>query len=501
MLRNIYRPHFDDFASNRALTIQIFLLGVLVTILYRPFLQAETGDQSIWDYMSQAILRGQIPYRDVIEIKSPLSAYLSAIPIFIGRRFGATDVLSIRAFYVVLVGVVAALTFSTAHTFLRKGSAGVIAVFVLLMSDHFVSWMISGTEPKLWMVIFGLVSLLLAAKNRLIIAGFCSMLACLCWQPGLLFTGTLVLVCSNYLTSWRDGRAVRVIIGAFIPLAVTMIYFAANHALSDLWQWTMAFNYRVYAPMTHKEDASGHLLMILLRVFKIDFWIVILGFAGLLVYIFQNLRSRFAKNDSSGKQDEASNDALWMPMIVYLLFCLINLQAGPDLIPLFPFIGIFTGFAIVKAARLFNNERAAFWLPNLVIALLMILTFWRGVQFWRNSSPQLRAQLKAVETINHQLNAEDKIYVHGATEILVLLNRPNATPYIFLDYGKDDYLAAQKGGNFDTILNEIEQQSPKIIVLSRLKKVQHKAELREWVEANYNRLEVMEFDDVFIRKS
>src|SRR5205085_3090343 len=177
--------------------VQIFLLGVMVTLLYRPFAQAETGDQSIWDYIAQSILRGQVPYRDVIEIKSPLSAYLSALAMLPGRLFKIQDVFCVRALYVMLVGVIAVLTFAVAREYLRSRIAGVIAVLTLVMSDHFVSWMISGTEPKLWMMIFGLLSLLCVAANSPLLAGVSSMLACLCWQPGLLFTGTAVLIFSN----------------------------------------------------------------------------------------------------------------------------------------------------------------------------------------------------------------------------------------------------------------------------------------------------------------
>ncbi len=501
MLSNVYRPQLADLLSIRALTLQVLLLGALITLLYRPFLQAETGDQSIWDYMAQAILRGQIPYRDVIEIKGPLSAYLSAGMMFVGRLLGVSDVLSVRAVYVLLVGAVAALTFLVGVTFLKSRTAGVIAALALLMSGHFVSWMISGTEPKLWMIIFGLLSLLLIAANRPFWAGVCSMLACLCWQPGLLFTGTAVLVFSNYFTRWRDGRAIQVIIGAMLPLTITIIYFAANHALGDLWRWAMVYNYQVYAPITRKDDAAGHLLMILWRVFKVDFWIVILSFSGLLFFIFQSLRDKFALKVKQDESNATIKDALWIAPLVYLLFCLINLQAGPDLLPLFPFIGVFLGFAIVKIASLFRNLRLVNWLPKLLAAILLLLTLWRGVEFWRDSSPQLQAQIKAIEVIDRELTEGEKIFVHGATEVLVLLNKPNATPYVFLDYGKDDFIAAQKSGNFHTLLDEIAQHNPKIIVLSRLRKMQRKAELQQWVEAHYNRLAVAGYDDVFIRKA
>jgi hypothetical protein len=59
--------------SSAKLASLIFLFALGVTMMYRPFSQLEVGDQAIYDYIAQAILRGQTPYRDVIDIKGPLA--------------------------------------------------------------------------------------------------------------------------------------------------------------------------------------------------------------------------------------------------------------------------------------------------------------------------------------------------------------------------------------------------------------------------------------------
>ena len=69
------------------------------------------------------------------------------------------------------------------------------------MPAHFSEWMVTGTQPKLPMILFGLLSVLLIGKQRPYWAGFFSMLSCLCWQPGLMFTGVAVLMFSRYLTT------------------------------------------------------------------------------------------------------------------------------------------------------------------------------------------------------------------------------------------------------------------------------------------------------------
>src|SRR5688572_14859171 len=67
------------------LSLAAFVLTVVVMLAYHPFKQLERGDAAIYDYMAQSILRGQMPYRDVIDPKTPGSIYLSAAAMAAGR--------------------------------------------------------------------------------------------------------------------------------------------------------------------------------------------------------------------------------------------------------------------------------------------------------------------------------------------------------------------------------------------------------------------------------
>ncbi len=505
MLRNFYRTHLSDFTSDGALARLSFLSGVIIMLMYRPFVQPESGDQSIWDYIAQAILRGQLPYRDVVEIKTPLSAYLSACMMALLRPLGVNDVIAIRLLYILLVGALAATTFYVAKIYLKSRAIGMIAVLTLLMSDHFISWMFSGTEPKLWMILFGLFTLLLIANDRPFLAGVCSMLSFLSWQPGLLFTGTAMLVFSNYLTRWRDGRAMKVLAGASLPLLITIVYFYANGALDDLWRWTIEYNYKVYAPMTHKADSVSHVAAIFYRVFRYEIILPILSFIGLVILIKDRAKARFNRQLTTHEQN-LFIDALWIPPVVYLLFCFINLQAGPDLIPLFPFVGIFAGFGLLRFSQGLQQKFTtpqnliAGWLPKLAAIVMLIIALWNGYSFWRVKGSPLREQIESLETIKNALNDNATIYAHGATEVLVLLNKPNANPYIFLDFGKDDFIAAQMHEGFGKVIANFEAQKPKIVILARLRKVEHKDELKEWVETYYNKIADIGYDEAYIRK-
>jgi DolP-mannose mannosyltransferase len=495
-----------------ALAFAAFLAGAAVVLMYSPLRQMEVGDEAGYDYMAQCILRGQIPYRDVVDSKGPLSMYLSALVMAIGKTVGLQDVIAVRLFYVLLGGILCAVTFLVAEAYFSSRIAGAIAFAVPLMSAQFVEMMVGGTRPKIPMIIFGLITLLLIARDRPFWAGFCSMLSCLCWQPGLAFTGVAVLMFSRYLTSWRDLRAIRVLLGAAIPLAVVISYFSAVGALRDLWNWTVHYNYSVYMP--EGNEPAGTALALTWRLINEAmganaFWVK-LSIVGALIYGITCVRVRFKER----KLVELPNmwkDAVLMPPLVHLGFCIVNWPGRDNLIPFFPFIGIFAGYFVVTVARTIIAipfiKRNAFaarvieWAPVIPLVLVLLSVINHAKAYQIEPGRTLQDQQAAFKAVADMLGPDDKIYVHGTVQLLVLLNRRNLNPYIFLPYGKDDYIASTLPGGFKTLVNEMEAQAPKVIALSRLRTVWHREELVDWAEEHYDKLPI-EFghNGVYVRK-
>lgn len=499
--------------STTTIAIAALLFTIAVMLMHRPFSRGEIGDQAIWDYVAQCIVRGQVPYRDVIEIKTPGSAYLGALAIEVGKLVGARDVLSLRLFVVLLAGALSVVTYLTAEAYLRNRMAALIALSIPIMSSHFVDWMAGGIEPKLMMILFGMLTLLLIAKDKPFWAGVCSTLSCLCWQPGLLFTGVAFLIFSRYLTTWRDLRALKALAGAAIPLAGLLLYFRSQGALGDLWTWTVTFNHSVYANQTLSEmlESFGHFLSITFKVFKFDLVVVIASLVGFVMFSIARVRARL----DAGGSSESFRDAIIIAPLVYLAACLFRFNAAPYLIPFFPFIGIFGAWFVIELARqsvrvmkagaIIKGQTVgvalATWLPAVVLASLLGIALIRGVINLREPILTLREQDRRFATISAMLGPDDTLYVHGTTELLVLLNKPNLNPYIFFDSGKDDYLANRRyGGKFSTIIEEIESNSPRVIAVSRLQRVLHKDELKQWAELHYDSLGWRGYEEVSVRK-
>ena len=503
-------------------------------LAYRPWSQIEVGDPAVYDYIAQSILRGQVPYRDVVDIKGPGASYLSAATMVLGKAVGLRDVIAVRLMHVMLVGLLSALTCLVAQVYLRNPLVSVMASLIPLMPEQLAMMLISGTQPKLPMILFGMATLLLIAKDRPFWAGICSMLSCLCWQPGLLFTGTAFLIFSRYLTSWRDRRALSVVIGASIPLLVGLVYFYMNGALDDLWAWTITYNYGVFGPEAKKGagDAFQKLWAIVIRVFgphtvgladsmigrfKARFEpvaglatlaMVLSSLIGLLLSGFDRVRAKLSK----GRLFQAPDlfvDALFIPPVVYLGFCLINFQAGPDLIPFVPFIGIFAGLFVVRADGLLNSLRWINQIPlklarqalasSLVLAVILGVILARTVTY-RSAGWTLQYQDQEFRTVAALLAPEDKVYVHGTVELLVLLNRPNLNPYVLLDWNADSFAASRKPGGWQAIMDEMESQKPKLVAISRLRTVTYRAELERWVDEHYDHLSLFKYERVFVRK-
>jgi len=129
----------------------------------------------------------------------------------------------------------------------------------------------------------------------------------------------------------------------------------------------------------------------------------------------------------------------------------------------------------------------------------LLLGLYRAAAY-RLEGWTLKDQDKAMEAVSGLMGPDDKIYVHGTVEILTLLGKPNLNGYVFLDWGADDFAAARRNKSFSELIDEMDAQAPKLVSLTRLKKVSHREELEKWVERRYDRIESFTYEPLYIRK-
>jgi hypothetical protein len=494
--------------NRRVICAGLFFISVVVMLYYKPFKQIVEGDQAIYDYITQSILRGQLPYRDIADIKWPASVYINALAVWIGQGFGLQDIFAIRLMQIVEVGLLSIFTFLVAEAYLKNRAVGVIAALFPLLNKNFAAWVVMGGQPKLPLMVFGMLSLWLVARDKPFWAGFASMLACMCWQPGLLFTGTAGLVCSNYLRTWRDLRAVKVVAGALVPLAVLFGYFYLKGAFSDFWAWSMEYNYGVFGPDANRglERALQHMWRVMRRIFEIDIVFLILSIGGYFIFVGERIYAR-VKSKETSFADGYFRDALIFPPLVYFLFCLVNMQAGPDLIPYIPFIGLFSGWFLFRVGTAISKikflERPHLnWevaVTCLAIVLMVGVAIRRATKY-RIAGLTLQDQYRDLQPVADLLGPDDKVYVHGTMELLVLLKRQNLNPYVLLDWGADQFVAYKRGVEFKEIVAEMDAQAPKIISLTRLRTLTNKADLENWAKEHYAEFIETDGKPIYIRR-
>ena len=80
------------------------------------------------------------------------------------------------------------------------------------------------------------------------------------------------------------------------------------------------------------------------RAFGPDAFLAPLGIAGFVLFATERVRSRLNNREST----ELFREAILIPPAVYFGFCIINMQAGPDLIPFIPFFAMFSGWLLVR---------------------------------------------------------------------------------------------------------------------------------------------------------
>ena len=456
--------------------------------------QPSGGDRANWDYMAQVIARGGVPYRDVVNIKSPLSAYIGAAAIVISRPFGLRDILAIRITFILMAALTAAFTFLVALEYFKSLRLAVLAATVMLTFDAFARLNGGGIQPKTPMVLFGLLTLLAIMKDRPLAAGAFGMLSALCWQPGLLFVGTAGLAFSRYLTNWRDFKAARMMFGAAIPLTLMLAYFWAAGALESFYLWNIHFNATVYAPheMRSLENFFARLGRLIIGPYRNSRFYFYVGAVGLCIAMWLELKRG---RKSRATLESAPRHAVIIAPIVYFGFCMVDIQAGADLIPLVPFVAIFAALALV-----FILERAIDLLArvrpganpaiienygSVAIAAVIIYQSVSGAFFFERGFPTLADQQPAIAEMLSHLHPGDNMFVYGRTEVLVLSGRTNISKHFLLDRGKAEYLDQIEPGGFDGWLASVKAERPKIVVLDRLEGGEKVMQLEAWAASDY----------------
>jgi hypothetical protein len=481
---------------------RLFLMTVvLASVVYFQFdiwNQPVVNDRAIWEYVAQVIARGGAPYKDVVEIKSPASAYIGAAAIVLTRPFGIRETFAIRATFLVLAILTAGFVFLVTVEYFGSRSLAVLAAFIFIGFDSVPITNSAGIQPKTAMMLFGLAALWAIKKDFVIAAGMLSMLSALSWQPGLLFLGAAGLAITKYLTNWRDKRLLKLLAGSLIPLIFLLIHLWALGALRDSYLWTIHYNLTVYAPAELKPinrffEFLGKMAS---AYYQREAVFLYLAAIGVVIFIARDIWIA-AKTSSHYLLDRSRDHAVAIAPLAYLAFCAINVQAGGDAAPFVPYISVFAAFTVVVflnvALELLARVGPVAFQPTLRVTAMAILcgmVYWFNIRDafgYRAQFPTLQDQEADIREIVSLVGPDEKVFMHDVTEVLVLSGLQNVGRHIFLDRGKDDYMIHVEEGGFEGWFVRLKAERPKVVAFDRMRKVIHRRDFMRWVEDDYER--------------
>jgi hypothetical protein len=181
-------------------------------------------------------------------------------------------------------------------------------------------------------------------------------------------------------------------------------YFAqsghlANYGRGRLFLTTAS----IRKALDSEGNAHGHILYVVLKMYKADVALVAPSLAGVLTFGARRLREKLG-GISALKSADLFRDAIVIAPLVYFAACLIRFNAGPYLIPFLPFVGIFwmvynrAGANRKYDARL--GKRNISWAPIIVVSLLILVAGYRGIEYRFEPILTLQDQDKTFQAVS-----------------------------------------------------------------------------------------------------
>jgi 4-amino-4-deoxy-L-arabinose transferase-like glycosyltransferase len=499
---NASMPKISEGLSRgiRALAWPSIAFGVALLLFTRFNIEDMLSrDESIYVYAAQQQTAGVPPYVSIFDPKAPIASWLATAAIIVGRALDISDVYSTRVVYLLIACLAVSAMYILAKWLFASTLAGIAAAATLASFQGFARDALTGPDAKTPAVLFSIVTLGLLVRRRYFLSGLAASLALLTWQPLAIYAVIAVVFA---LTSSDRDRRMRAVGSAFtgivIPLGATAIYYATEGALADLYDATIDY------PLTGVESKERsnqlqHIASVVNRDYpttKIVFW------AGLAILLA--LAVARAARPPAGRHRSLLCDpyliAVIPAFIAIFVFSLTDFQGYPDVYPLLPFsaLGIGAGFWLLHAATV-NGHFAvvAAALSGAAIAAMVVASFFVYSRAGAGLS-ELTQQRQAAAALNRLLGPDDTMISLGNPMPLVLTQRANPSPFIYLEAGVDQWAIDHRFGTFANWTKQIEAANPAVVVLARptvsrrwgrwISPVQ--GEMRAWLAANYVPLRV-----------
>ncbi len=472
------------------LPVLVFALAVVVYGQY-GFDGELRRDHAIYLYSGQRMAEGIPPYVSIFDHKGPLAPMLAGLGVMISEQLGWDDIYTVRAVFFVVGCVAVVSVYALGNGLFRSRRVGAFAALTFLGFFGFAQYAASGPEPKVPMVLFQVLSLLLTSRRRWFWAGVCGSLSFLVWLPMAIFPLVTLFLATVQPRRGRTTAMVLALAGIGLPLVAVSAYFWYHDAFGKLLDGSILFN--VFYGDREEQSVLSHFLApvrVALHGYGTAFLPILVGFAMIVYLLF----SRTVRHGSLGnvlKGDALAPVLLTFPVVV--LWSLLDFQWYPDLYVFLPYVAVgFGRFLDLVVRRAEGSEKPA--LPGgvgrlLTLGLCAFLVVLAAVNALAGINDRLRsgfaAQKRATAQIEERFGRDAKLVSIGVPQVLVLSHRSNPNPHAFIGAGIDQYIHANTPGGFEGWLRELQEYDPDVIAFGKTKGV-HKQELMSWLRSRYH---------------
>ena len=275
-------------------------------------------------------------------------------------------------------------------------------------------------------------------------------------------------------------------VAAALPVAVTMIYFAATGAFGDFIESTVSYPFT--GVVAKPESLGRHFTIIgdvVTTIYRFSGWLL---WAGLIATVaISAMRIRELREQRWRMLADPWLGAVFATGLFEGLYAIYDFQGYPDVFPLLPYGAIGLGAA---AAMVMSRVSAPEVRPRVAVSILALVAVLAGLSFaWFKPDEKhgvaLREQQADACALQRMLKPDGRLYALGDPAFLVLTHRKDPSRFIYLEAGVDKWKVDHTPGGFDAWAGDIVAMRPDIIAVGGWYKTLHNRMAAKLEEAGY----------------
>ena len=425
---------------------------------------------AVYLYSAQQLVAGTAPYESIVDSKTPLTSFVTALGVLLANAFSADDVLGVRLLYVVISTLALFTTYALAmRVYKTRAVANLSAIFYLSLPGY-MQQVLVGPGPKVLLLLFLTQSLICIWDRRWFSLGISGALCALTWQPACLVIVVAALFALMQKSDPVADAISRLVLGILIPTTLVATYFILKGALFEFIQGAFVFHAFIDRP---PQNSLVAMWLSLFPGFSTMAAGVTFGFVFFLLYaLVEIIKMRTAPSQSGSRL---------MPMaavaMLFLLYSAIDYGHYFDFVVLLPFAAL--GFShlvyaalqgVVEQAALEQHLGKLILVPYFLLLVICIPPSYFNPQESRRDGEIHSQRAVCEEVLATTLGGYDatkKVIVLDLPEFAALTRIKNGTRYAINSLGMRRYIARHHADGFQGWVNSLRETNPELVVMKK----------------------------------